>query len=100
VKKSDFSLPVSLAALFAASWATGLCGAEKAEPPKPASHTIRQIEGWTARVDDRPLAPTNDLSGGVTVPQRQALSAGQRPVPLTVVPHHFCLNREKGAKSV
>ena len=36
---------------------------EKPEPPKPASHTIRNVEGWTVRVDDRLLAPPNDALG-------------------------------------
>ena len=33
------------------------------EPSKPASHAIRNIEGWTVRVDDRLLAPPNDELG-------------------------------------
>jgi hypothetical protein len=33
------------------------------EPPKPVSHTIRPIEGWTVRVDDRLLAPPDDVLG-------------------------------------
>jgi len=42
----------------------GLClGAQAAdpapEPPKPTSRTVRQIEGWTVRVDDRLLNPPN-----------------------------------------
>src|SRR5262245_50153456 len=33
-----------------------------AEPPKPASRTVKPIEGWTVRVDDRLLAgPDADL---------------------------------------
>jgi hypothetical protein len=45
-----------------------LAGAEPAPaprpaaPPKPTSHTTRQIEGWTVRVDDRLLkAPDDEL---------------------------------------
>ncbi|MCX7046920.1 MAG: glycoside hydrolase N-terminal domain-containing protein [Candidatus Sumerlaeota bacterium] len=37
--------------------------ADKPEAPKPTSHTIRLIEGWTVRVDDRLLAPPNDALG-------------------------------------
>jgi hypothetical protein len=33
---------------------------KKPEPPKPTSHTTRNIEGWTVRVDDRLLQPTNE----------------------------------------
>jgi len=32
-------------------------------PKKPASRSIRRIEGWTVRVDDRLLAPPNDKLG-------------------------------------
>jgi len=35
----------------------------KPELLKPASHTIRQVEGWTVRVDDRLLAPPNLMLG-------------------------------------
>jgi hypothetical protein len=35
---------------------------KKPEPPKPTSHTIKKIEGWTVRVDDRLLkAPDQEL---------------------------------------
>lgn len=37
--------------------------ADAPEPPKPASHSIRNLEGWTVRVDDRLLAPPNDALG-------------------------------------
>ncbi len=33
------------------------------EPPKPASHSTRTLEGWTVRVDDRLLAPPHDTLG-------------------------------------
>jgi hypothetical protein len=33
------------------------------EPPKPASHTIREIEGWKVHIDDRLLAKDNDALG-------------------------------------
>ena len=33
------------------------------EAPKPESHTTRQIEGWTVRVDDRLLNAPNDELG-------------------------------------
>ena len=36
--------------------------ADKPEPPKPTSHTVRNIQGWTVRIDDRLLAePHKDL---------------------------------------
>ena len=31
--------------------------------PKPTSHTIRNIEGWSVRVDDRLLQPENEALG-------------------------------------
>ena len=35
---------------------------DKPEPPKPTSHTVKNIEGWTVRVDDRLLkAPDDEL---------------------------------------
>jgi hypothetical protein len=37
--------------------------AGKPEPPKPASHTARRVEGWTVRVDDRLLAAPGDGVG-------------------------------------
>ena len=33
------------------------------DPAKPAAHSIRNIEGWTVRVDDRLLAPPKDVLG-------------------------------------
>jgi hypothetical protein len=36
---------------------------ENTDPPKPASRTVRQIEGWTVRVDDRLLQPPNQRLG-------------------------------------
>jgi hypothetical protein len=33
------------------------------EAPKPVSHTVRNIEGWTVRVDDRLLQPPDDAIG-------------------------------------
>ena len=36
---------------------------DKADPPKPASHTVRKIEGWTVRVDDRLLQPPHEAMG-------------------------------------
>ena len=35
----------------------GARGGAPPEPPKPTSHTVRQVEGWTVRVDDRLLSP-------------------------------------------
>jgi hypothetical protein len=46
---------VSLLLLFGST-------ATAADPPKPASHTDKKIEGWTVRVDDRLLkAPDEEL---------------------------------------
>lgn len=36
---------------------------ERPEPSKPTSHSIRHIEGWTVRVDDRLLAEPNRQVG-------------------------------------
>lgn len=44
------------AALLACSLLTSVLPAAEAEPPKPASHTTREIQGWTVRLDDRLLA--------------------------------------------
>jgi alpha-L-fucosidase 2 len=41
----------------------GALAGEKPDPPKPASRTIRKIEGWTVRVDDRLLRPPHDALG-------------------------------------
>jgi len=36
--------------------------ADPPEPPKPTSHSVRSVEGWTVRVDDRLLqAPDDEL---------------------------------------
>jgi hypothetical protein len=34
-----------------------------ADPAKPTSHTVRKLEGWTVRVDDRLLQPPNQELG-------------------------------------
>src|SRR5262249_44609628 len=36
---------------------------ETSEPAKPTAHTVRKLEGWTVRVDDRLLQPPNDELG-------------------------------------
>jgi len=36
---------------------------EKPDPPKPTSRTVRNIEGWTVRIDGRLLVPPNDALG-------------------------------------
>jgi hypothetical protein len=41
----------------------GVLAEEKPEPPKPVSRTVRKIEGWTVRVDDRLLHPPHDVLG-------------------------------------
>ncbi len=50
--------PLALAALLAL--APSLLAAE---PSKPTSHTDRQLEGWTIRVDDRLLKGPDDATG-------------------------------------
>ncbi len=40
-----------------------LSAEDKTDPPKPASRTMRKIEGWTVRVDDRLLHPPHDEMG-------------------------------------
>ena len=50
------------AALFAALLATARAE-EKPEPPKPASRTVRNIEGWTVRVDDLLLHGPDEATG-------------------------------------
>jgi hypothetical protein len=42
--------------IFAPLLLASLVRLEAADSPKPTSHTIRQVEGWTVRVDDRLLA--------------------------------------------
>ncbi len=37
--------------------------AADAEVPKPSSRTVRTVEGWTVRVDDRLLAPPDEAVG-------------------------------------
>ena len=36
---------------------------DKLDPSKPTSRTIRNIEGWTVRIDDRLLSPPHDALG-------------------------------------
>ena len=43
------------------AWSFSVAGA--ADPPKLTSHTIRKIEGWTVRVDDRLLRQPDDVLG-------------------------------------
>lgn len=43
----------------------GVLAGEKPEPPKPVSRTVRKIEGWTVRVDDRLLRPPHDALGAL-----------------------------------
>ncbi len=40
-----------------------LPAADKTDPPKPASHTVRKIEGWNVRIDDRLLRPPHEALG-------------------------------------
>ena len=41
-----------------------LLAAGTSDPHKPASHSVRKIEGWTVRVDDRLLQPPHEALGG------------------------------------
>jgi hypothetical protein len=36
---------------------------KESELARPTSHSVRQLEGWTVRVDDRLLQPPNDVLG-------------------------------------
>lgn len=36
---------------------------DKSDPPKPSSHTSRNVEGWTVRVDDRLFRAPDDALG-------------------------------------
>jgi hypothetical protein len=38
-------------------------GSEKHDPEKPTARSIRQLEGWTVRVDDRLLRAPNEVLG-------------------------------------
>jgi hypothetical protein len=44
--------------------AGGLRAEDKVEPSKPTSRTVREIKGWTVRVDDRLLAAPDQELGG------------------------------------
>jgi hypothetical protein len=48
---------------FALVPAPAAAAGKEAEPARPTSHTVRQLEGWTVRVDDRLLQPPNDELG-------------------------------------
>jgi len=54
---------IALGASFLGSAAVSVNAGVSADPAKPASHTTRQIEGWTVRVDDRLLEPANKELG-------------------------------------
>lgn len=49
-----------LAAAFFAALLAPARAEEKPEPPKPASRTVRNIEGWTVRVADRLLQGSHE----------------------------------------
>jgi hypothetical protein len=49
------TLKLKLAFFFLGAGLSRDAPAEDTLPPKPASHTERQVEGWTIRVDDRLL---------------------------------------------
>jgi hypothetical protein len=42
----------------------GHARAAEADHPKPVSRTVRKIEGWTVRIDDRLLQPPHEALGG------------------------------------
>ena len=52
-----------LAVAFFAALLAPARAEEKPEPPKPASRTVRIIEGWTVRVDDRLLQGSHEATG-------------------------------------
>jgi hypothetical protein len=52
-----------LTVLLAGSIASAKAPAPAADPPLPVSHTTRQIEGWTVRVDDRLLGGDGAATG-------------------------------------
>ena len=58
VFKLVFRSVLLLGAVFAAAR-----GGESPEPPKPATRSVRTLEGWTVRVDDRLLQPPNEAIG-------------------------------------
>lgn len=49
---------------FLTCCALPLAAQDKPEPAKPASRTVRQIEGWSVRIDDRLLADADEPLGG------------------------------------
>jgi hypothetical protein len=55
--------PRGLALLLALPGFGPAPAARAADPPKPTSHTVRTIEGWTVRVDDRLLTAPDDELG-------------------------------------
>ncbi len=78
----------------------GLClGAHAAEatpePPKPASRSIRSIEGWNVRVDDRLLQPPNQELGTRILKNLEA-----RLSDIKAVVRPFCLAKLQGVTIV
>lgn len=53
MSRRDLQFIAALAGLFLPF---GALAEERADPPKPFSHTVKVVEGWTVRVDDRLLA--------------------------------------------
>ena len=49
--------------MVAALIGPGMAAAGEPDPPRPTSRTVRQIEGWTVRIDDRLLQPGADPIG-------------------------------------
>lgn len=54
---------VTVLASLLAFATTVAAAADSTDLPKPSSRTVRTIEGWTVRVDDRLLAPPDDAVG-------------------------------------
>ncbi|MEI7956809.1 MAG: glycoside hydrolase N-terminal domain-containing protein, partial [Verrucomicrobiota bacterium] len=78
----------------------GLClGAHAAEstpePPKPASRSIRSVEGWNVRVDDRLLQPPNQELGTRILKNLEA-----RLSDIKAVVRPFCLAKLQGVTIV
>ncbi|NBV44851.1 MAG: metallopeptidase [Planctomycetia bacterium] len=59
-----FSSLVAIAVAWCAGWAAGADREPTPAPPQPASRSLRVIEGWTLRVDDRLLAGGVDAAIG------------------------------------
>jgi hypothetical protein len=79
-------LIVCLAAALFLQPTTPIRAADTAEASKPASHTVRQIEGWTVLVDDRLLEPPDETRGARALKMLEAkltdIASVVKPQPL------------------